>query len=213
MAIKKAQQKAAAARGRMARRAKRDRFIKENKKRIMMIIAGFFALLFLVFGTPWGPAWYYSKIQETKFSAPNRLSHGTITKLYKLGVFYQNTMRKNDALKCYDEIATYYFGFTLNEYSASYVTALDKQHRAEVAIKKGLSGGPPYAVADDELQYVALTIYQYGMIIRDTRSKQFTYRIWNDLYLEQFYKKYPQYLDPSVTKQVDGYVKRIMGQA
>ncbi len=209
--VKKMDARAAKARGRMARRAKRDRWFKENKKRILMIFLGFLLIAFLAFFTPWGPDYYYNKLQEKKMSAPDTVAAGYIEGLYKLGVFYNFTMRENDAMRCYNELSTLYYGFSIYDYATNPETALDKRDDAEARKKKNLSNGPPFRVPDSDLKYIGYSIWRVGEIIQKAQSRQFTLRIWKDLYLDEFKEQHPIQCDPKVTEIVKNYVDRMLG--
>lgn len=203
--------KAAKARARMAKRAKRARFFQENKKRLLMIFLGFLLIVFLLFGTPWGPNYYYMRLQEHKMENPGEVSPRYIEGLYNLGVFYNYTMRSADALRCYNEIGTLYFGFSISDYAYNPEAAEDKRFEAEKRIKKGLGSGPPFKVPASEIKYVGYAIWRVGDIIRRDQSRQFTYRIYKGLYLEDLLVNQPLSCDPKITEIVKGYVDRFTG--
>ncbi len=203
--------RAAKARSRMAKRAKRDRWWKENKKRLLMIFLGFLLICFLCFFTPWGPEYYYSKLQDRKMASPDAVAAGYIEGLYKLGVFYNFTLRNSDAIRCYDEVGSLYFGYGITEYSKNPEAALDKRFTLDDRKKKGLSPGPPFIVPSSDLKYVGLAIWRVGEIIQKDQSRQFTYRIYNGLYLEDFKEANAIHCDPHVTEIVKNYVDRFTG--
>lgn len=207
----KANPKAAKARVRMAKRAKRDRWLRENKKRLLMIFVGFLLIVFLAVGTPWGPDYYYSRLQERKMNGPDAVAPGYIEGLYKLAVFYNFTLRESEATRCYDEIGKLYFGFTLSEYARNPGAAQDQQEMALTRIKKGLGNGPPFTIQDSEARYVGYSIWRLGEIMHKTQSRQFVYRIYNGLYMEDILDKYPIYCDATVTSTVKAYVDRFQG--
>lgn len=211
MAIYKAST-AAGARARMAKRARRQRFWKENKKRIMIGFLVFLFVAFLALATPWGPDYYWNKIQETKMDTPGVVRAGTLQDLYKLGVFYDYTMRSDGAMKCYNEIGKLYFGFTLSEYSVNPETAFEIRRKAQNDIKKGLSKGPPFTVAAEDLPAVSYAIWRAGEIVGKTQSKQFVYRLYNDLYVEELQENHPEALDPQITNIVTAFIDRFMGR-
>lgn len=204
--------KAAAARARMAKRSKRQRWMKENKKRLTIGILAFLGLVFLALFTPWGPDYYYGGIKLHLMETPTKVSSRSIEKLYKLAVFYQYTLRSDAALDVYDEIGSLYFGAKLTEYGRAPSAAFEKRRDAEIRIKKGQIQGPPFTIPEDEVKYVALAVWRAGEIISKENSKQFTYNIYNDLYLEELNKEFPGQMDRGVTEIVQGYVDRITGR-
>lgn len=211
MAMKANAKKAAEARARMAKRAKRARFWKENKKRITMLTLFFFLLTFLALFTPFGTDWYYGKIQNMKRESTHSVAPGVIRELYKLGVFYSYTFRKTDALRCYDEIATLYYGFTFKEYAENPADAFDKRRNAEARKTRGEILGPPFPIQDDEIRYIGYAIWRYGEIIMYGQSKFFTQNIYEELYIDDILAKFPQYCDDDVTTFVRNYVDRMRG--
>lgn len=211
MAMSNANAKAAAARARMAKRAKRARFMKENKKRITMIIVGFFILLALCFLTPWGPGYYRMKIEERKMQSPTAVSSGVIRDLYKLGEFYQYTMRSKDALACYDEIARLYFGFRITEFPRDPAGAFEKRRLAEVAIKKGMGNGPPFSIDESEILYVAKAVWRAGEIMSGDRSKNHILAVYRDLYQGELQQKFPHHMDSEINEIVKNWIDRQRG--
>lgn len=203
------QAKAAAARARMAKRAKRQRWLKENKKRITIGVFGLVGVAFLAIFTPWGPEFYYNEIQLRKMESPDAVSPGTLKDLYGLGVFYHYSMRSKAAMEMYDEIAQLYFGFKLNDYALDPDAALEKQRQAEINKKKGTFKGPPFKIADIDTRYVGLAIWRYGEILQKERPRQFTYRIYKDLYLGEFAEKHPGETDPKVSDYIQTFVDKV----
>ena len=209
--LKEANAKAAKARARMARRAKRARFFKENKKRILLGFVVFLLLLFLAFFTPFGPDYYRSEIDMHKMESPRAVTPGYIRDLYKLGVFYNMTMRKSQALECYDEIGRLFFGFKLVEYSLNPGGAFEKRRQAELNIKRGQGNGPPFVVSEIDIPYVALAIWRTGEIIMHDRSRTFAHTIYRDLYVNEMMEQYPEYLDKDVTEFIVNFNARMLG--
>lgn len=203
--------KAGKARQRMAKRAKRSRFWKENKKRLTIIILAFLAVVFVVFFTPLGPDYYRAKIEERKMETSRNVAAGAIKDLYNLGVFYQYTMRKPKALEVYDEIGRLFFGHKLVEYAMNPERVYERRLEMETNVKRGTSSGPPFVVPDSDIPYVALAIWRVGEIIQFDRSKHFAYNLYNDLYLEEMGERYPHELDPEVTALVQAYCDRFRG--
>lgn len=212
MVLKKVDIKAAKAKARMAKRAKRARFFRENKKRLLMIFLGFLLIVFLLFGTPWGPNYYYMRIQEQKMENPGTVAPGYLRKLYNLGIFYAYTMRGGDALRCFNEIGTLYYGFSIMDYAQNPEGAEDKRFEAEKRIRKGLGNGPPFKVPEEDIKYVGYAIYEVGELIRKEQSRQFPYRIYQGLYLDNIMKEHPLSCDPEITRIVTNYVDRFTGR-
>lgn len=202
---------ASAAKARMAKRARRQRFWKENKKRILYGVVIFLLLVFLALGTPWGPNYYYGKIQARKMASPQAVSDGVLRDLYKLGVFYQYTMREQDALRMFNEMATLYYGFTLSEYATNPDRAFEKRRDAEIRIERGQSNGPPFRVSNEDMRYIPLAIWKVGEIIQKTQSRQFTVRLYDELYINEFLELHPELADPEVTSLVRASVDRFKG--
>ena len=207
------QEQAAKARARMARRGKRARFWKEQKKNMLLIFLGFLLIAGLMIFTPFGPDWYYNRIQSRKFAAPGQIAPGVIKDLYSLGSFYGSSLRKDQAAKMYDEIATYYYGFTFTNFSQNPQGAMDRRFDAERAIAKGSSIGPPYKIDDADLRYVGLALGEAAFIVQGSgRSKQFAARLFNDLYMEDFYADHPEHCDPKMTELVKVAGDRLAGR-
>ncbi len=202
---------AAAAKARMAKRAKRQRFLKENKKRILIGVVTFVAIVLLAVMTPWGPDYYYGKIQARRMETPGVIQEGVIRDLYKLGVFYQNTMRKDDAQRIYNEIATISFGFTFTEFAQNPDAAFAKRSQAEANIKKGIGKGPPYPIPESDQKYVGLAIWRMGETM-DSGPRQFTVRVYEELYMNEFLELHPQDADPEITGIVKWNVDRFYGR-
>lgn len=206
-----AQQKAAKARARMAKRGKRDRFWKKNKKRVTIAIGCFFVLVFLALFTPLGPDYYRSHIDTDRVVGRN-VRAGYIKELYNLGAMYQYTMRSEKALECYDEIGRLYMGVKFDTFAKFLESAQDERFKAENAIKKGQSGGPPYEIDSEDIRYVGYAIWRYGEIIQFTGSKQFAYRLYQYLYLDEILENHPNQTDRDVTALVQAYCDRFMGR-
>lgn len=208
---KGANAKAAAARLRMAKRAKRARFIKENKKRILMIVCGFLLIVGLCVFTPMGPGYYRSMLDERRMDRPGVVSPGAIKDLYGLGVFYAYSFRGSLALECFDEIGRLYFGFKITAYPRDVPGNIEKRRLAEVQKKKGLSQGPPFEIDGSDIPYVAYAVWRTGEIIQHNRAKQDTYVIYRDLYMEEFADKHTYPLEPEVTALVKAWNDRFRG--
>lgn len=207
-----ANQRAAKARVRMAKRAKRDRFWKQNKKRILIVTMVFFLLVFLGVFTPLGPDYYRSRIDSDKMVGSRNVRAGYLKELYNLGVLYQYTMRSDKAKECFDEIAHLYFGFKLDTFAKSPNRGYDERALAEGKIKKGQSQGPPYIVDSEDIRYVGYAIWRMGEIIQFTGSKQFAYNIYQLLYLDDILANHESQTDAGVTEIVQAYCDRFMGR-
>lgn len=203
--------KAAAARARMASRAKRQRWWKENKKRVMYIVLSMVLLALLAFFTPWGPQYYRGQLENNKFESPGRLAPGYIQGMYNLGTFYLHTMRNTEALECYNEIANLYFAFKVTDFAQNSASALDKRDAALLAVRRGQRPGPPFQVDDSEVKYVGMAVWRAGEILRKQLASQFIFRIFNDIYLEEFLPKNEGKDDPETTKLVTTWVNKFRG--
>ncbi|MCL2001633.1 MAG: hypothetical protein FWG74_09375 [Planctomycetes bacterium] len=209
MVVKKVDARAAKARARMAKRARRDRWIKANKKRILMIAGATVLILAVGFFSPIGPDYYYSTLQNRKMSAPDTMAPGYIEGVYKLGVFYNSTFRESDALRCYDEVGLLYFGHRITDYASNPSAAQDRRDTAEDRKKKNLAHGPPFTIPSSEIKYVGNAIWRVGEIIQKTQSRQFVVRIWKDLYMDELVEEHPgSLLDDRVTGIIKGFTDR-----
>lgn len=206
------QAKAAAARARMAKRSRRQRWIKENKKRITIGILVFIVIAFLAIFTPWGPEFYYNEVQARKMESKDVVSPGAIRDLYSLATFYHYSFREKNALDIYNEIGIAYFGFKITDYGLSPENAKEKRRQAELNKKKGVSGIPPFKIDDSDLPYVGLAIFRTGEIMQKDRPKQFIYRVYQELYLDEFLEEHPDAADADITDEVQRYVDRFMGR-
>lgn len=210
--LKDKQAKAAAARARMAKRSKRQRWIKENKKRITYCVLGFILLVFLAIFTPFGPDFYYNNIQMRKMESPTNIAPGTLKDLYSLAMFYQYTFRTKQALEVYNEMAGYYYVFKLTEYANNPDMAWEKRRTALNAVKSGGSKGPPFTINDIDMPYVGLAIFRAGEIMQGDQPKQFVYRIYKDLYLEEFKVEHPEAVEEKPTELIQRFVDKVEGR-
>lgn len=200
------------ARARLAKRARRQRFWKENKKRISVVILLLILLVVLAFVTPWGPDYYRSSIEETKMEAPNRVRPGAVRELYNLATFYDYTMRDDNALDCFDEIALMYFGCKLTTYSADPEANFEVRLKAQAAIETGESHGPPFAVDASDLPYVGKAVFIAGQLMQNKMSKIIVARMYHDLYTEEFLKKHPEACEPEITAAIQGFTRRTINR-
>lgn len=203
--------KAAAARARMASRAKRQRWWKQNKKRVLYIVLSAILLGILAFLTPWGPDYYRGQLENNKFESPGRLAPGYIKGMYNLGTFYVYTMRNTEAMACFNEISNLCFAFRIVDFAQNSESALEKRDIAMLAVRRGEKPGPPFKVEDDELKYVGMAIWRGGEIMRKQYPSQFIFRIFNDLYLVEFLENNEGKDDPETTKLVTTWVNRFRG--
>lgn len=199
---------ALAARNRMAKRAKRQRFFKENKTRIMYGVILLFLLFLFAFFTPYGPDYYKSKIDETKMASKSYVREGYIKELYGLALFYNYTFREAEALKCFDEIYRLYAGFTLLDYVRSPEDNLEKQRQAILAMEREGFAGPPFKIADSDLPYVGYAIWHAGENMVKVMSRLLVNKAYEDLYLGEFYEKHPDKCDPEVTDLIRSYIRK-----
>ncbi len=202
---------AAEARARLAKRAKRTKFYRENKRRIVLLFLGGLTLLILAVFTPIGPDMYYNNIQNRKFSSPGALGTGVLNDLYKLGRFYGLTFRAEKANGCYDEIGKMYYGFTFTEYSQNPDEAMDRRFEAQRLKDRGEGKGPPYAVSPGDLTAVGEALYQIADWNRSFRPRQFARRLF-ELYVEDFYKDHPSACHPDTTRQAKLAFDRLSGK-
>lgn len=211
--IRSRQEQAQKARARMAKRGKRARFYKEQKKNILMIVGGFFLIAGLMIFTPFGPDWYYNRIQGRKFSAPGQVTPGVMGDLYSLATFYSYSFRKDQAMKVYDEIGQMYYGFTFTQFSQGSQAAMERRYAAEDAVAKGSSNGPPFKMDADNLKYVGLALGEAGFIVQSSgRSRILAANLFNTLYMEDFYANHPEACDPKMTELVKAAGDRLAGR-
>ncbi len=202
---------AAEARTRLAKRAKRAKFFRENKKRITLLVLGGIALFFLAIFTPIGPDMYYNSIQNRMFATPGMVGGNALNDLYKLGRFFGLTFRAEKANSCYDEIGKIYYGFTFTEYSQNPDEAMDKRFEAQRLKDRGEGRGPPYTVSPGDLPAVGKAIYQIADWNRAFRPRQFARRLFG-LYVEDFYKDNPGACDADTIRQAKLAFDRLSGK-
>lgn len=203
---------AAAARARMAKRGKRDRFIKQNKKRIIIIVL---AVIFVLGGaimTPWGPNWYFAKVQETKMESRSRVRAGAIRDLYSLAVFYVYTLRQDDALRILDEIGDLYFGVPLSKYGLNPDLYYEQRLTAIESKEKGTIPGPPFDIDPSDAAYVGNAIYRAGLILDTRGGRQWTYIMNKELYVDILEANFPNNLDPATTGLIHDQINRFEGR-
>lgn len=203
---------AAAARARMAKRGKRERFLKQNKKRIIIIIVLAIILLGVAIMTPWGPNWYWQKVQETKMEGRGRVRPGAIREFYNLAIFYVYTMRQDDALKVFDEIGNLYFGVPLSKYGVSPDVYYDQRMDAIEKKENGQTVGPPFDIDPSDAAYVGKAIYRTGLILDSRGGRQFTYNMNKDLFVNVLEANFPNNLDPSTTGLIHDQIDRYEGR-
>jgi hypothetical protein len=159
--------------------------------------------------SPVGPDYYYGKLQARKMSSRTDLAPGYLEGLYKLGRFYSYTMRTDDALRCFDEIGTLFFGFKITEYSMNPGSAMDKLEDAKDRIKKGAFFGPPFKVPDQDLKYVGYALWQVGDLQqKSNKHRSIILRIYKELYMDWLKAEHPQACEKPVTDLLDMYIKR-----
>ncbi|MDR1613816.1 MAG: hypothetical protein LBT97_13695 [Planctomycetota bacterium] len=202
----------AAARARMAKRAKRAQFIKRNKKRVFYGILAFFALVGLAIFTPYGPNWYWNKIQQTKMAGPGRVRAGAIGEIYGLGRFYVLTMRPDESLKIFDEIGNLYFGFPLSKYGTNADTYYDQYMDGVEKKGKGQIVGPPFDIDSSDISYVGSAMFEIGKILDTRGGRQWNYRMYKDLFVEILEAKHLESLDPRIVKLVHDQIDRFEGR-
>jgi hypothetical protein len=203
---------AAAARERMAKRARRAQFWKKNKKRVLIIILIAIAVPIIGLLTPWGPDWYYAKIQREKMQTPGRLRPGTLQKLFTLGVFYGYSMKSDKALEMFDEIGLAFFGVPLSKYGMDPNRGYDERMNNIERKAKGLSVGPPYDVDRSDIKYVGNAIYRIGQILDTRGGRQFTYILNKEFYMGILDEEYPDELDPDTTRLINDQMLRFEGR-
>jgi hypothetical protein len=210
---KERQEQAKRARERMAKRSKRARWWKEQKKHVLMIVGGIVLIFGLMVFTPFGPDWYYNRIQNSKLAGPGQMTQGTIKRLYNLGVFYSYSFRSSEAVKIYDEVATYFYGFTFSEFAMNPLAAMDKRYAAEDLIAENASVGPPYSITGEDLKYVGLCLAEAGFLAQDSgRSRILAANLFNELYMGDFYAEHPEACDPETTELVKAAGDRLAGR-
>ncbi len=199
------------ARNRLAKRAKRAKFFRDNKKRITYLVVGVILLLLLAFLTPFGPDIYYNNIQNRKFATPGSIGTGVVNDLYKLGRFYSITFRAEKGNEIYDEIGKMYYGFTFTEYSMDPNTAMDKRYEAQSLIERGDRKGPPFTIPESDLPGVGKALYQAAEFTRAARPRQFAKRLF-ELYLDDFHAEHPGACDPEITRLAQGAFNKLSGR-
>lgn len=205
----RAKDNASKARDRMGRRARRQRFFKENKQRIMYGFLGFLLILYLAFFTPWGPAYYYNKMQERKWEKAGVLETGYITDLYKLGRFYAITFRSDDAQKCYDEIGMLKYGFTFSEYGADPGVAEEKRVKNLKQIEMGEIQGPPYIIPQSDACAVAFAIRETADKYWADNRRTFAKYLVVTLFQRDFLNEYPHACDRKFVDFMEKYAQRL----
>ena len=199
------------ARARLAGRAKRNRFMKENKKRIILGLMAFVVLAAVLVLSPIGQDMYYQRIEENRFSTPGTIAATTGDDLLTLGRFYGFTFRPQKMIEMYDEIGSMYYGFTFSEYMVNPENAEDKRFEAERLKKRGERSGPPYALDDANLRAVGASLYFAAEWTRSNRPKQFAKRLF-DLYVEDFYVAHPEACDPATVGRAKLAADRLGGR-
>lgn len=204
--------KAAKARARMAGRARRARFFKENKKRLTYGGLAFALLIFVAFFSPLGPDWYYGKLQQGKWASQTTLGTGYFAGLYKLAKFYEYTFRSGKAQECYNEIGQLYYGFSFSSYGSNPPAAMEKRFESERAKAKGLSNGPPYNVSTDDLQYIGYAIRGVAEHFAADNRRGFGRNLVEDLFLNDFCEEHPSACPAEFTEEMRNYGRFLAGR-
>lgn len=211
--IREREKQAAAARARMAKRGKRAKFWKENKKRLTLITLACIAAAFLAVFTPLGPDYYYATIQQNKFSSRGQIAPGTFKSLYNLGTFYANTLRKDKALECYDEILEGFYNFKAYEFGENADKSMEKYQASLRDVERGLTSGPPFRVPDSELPYVGYAIFSAAeTMMAKGAARSFPQRLISQVYLNDFYVRFPEACDAKITDQARKIDERLTGR-
>ena len=136
---------------RLAKRAKRARFSKENKTKILLLGAlVVFAPVILAF-MPATSNWFDDQAKEMikgyEATGDSDKLAEAIEKRYQLSQLYSYTLRPDKAAKQWDEIAKWYYGYSLMKWAEGAQKAIDAENDALIArknIQQGKSKGPPY---------------------------------------------------------------------
>lgn len=187
----KGDDKASKARARMAARSKRARFFKENKKRITYSILGLIGFVVFAFFTPFGPDYYYGKLQQRKWESSGVIAPGYLPGLLKLARFYGYTFRQEQAMKTYNEIAQIYYGVPFNEFALSPTTALEKRYQKADNVAKGLDKGPPFKVPTGDVPAVGYSIQEMADIYVAQGRRGWGRNLIRDLFIGDFLEEQP----------------------
>jgi len=135
----------AAAKIRLANRAKRARFWKENKTKILLLAAlVVFSPLILAF-MPATANWFENQakdlIKEYELSKDSERLAEAIEKKYNLSLLYSYTLRHDQAAKQWDDIAKWYYGYSVMKWSEGGQKRTDAESEALALRKKNARDG------------------------------------------------------------------------
>ncbi len=204
--------KVANARVRMAKRARRARFFKENKKRIGYGVVLFILLMFAAFFTPLGPDWYYGKLQQNRMASASTVGTGYFEGLYKLGRFYQYTFRKDKAEECYNEIGAMFYGFTFSNFGTDPTGSMERRFESERQKAKGQIEGPPFAASERDLPYVGFAMHRVAEFFDADNRRGFGRNLVVDLYLNDFCQEHPFACPAEFTAEMRRYGDFLAGK-
>lgn len=185
----------------MAGRAKRARFFKENKKRIGYCVLAFIAFVFFAFFTPFGPDYYYGKLQDRKWESNGVVQQGYLAGLYKLGKFYSFTFRQGKAVECYDEMATLFYGFKFSEFGLSPEKALEKRDIAEAEKARGKVMAP-FRISSADLPFIGYAIRAMAEHFMAEGRRGYSRNLVIKLYLDEFMEEHPDALPTSFNENM-----------
>lgn len=194
--------KASKARARMAKRAKRARFLKENKKRITYGVLGFIGFLFFAFFTPFGPDYYYERLQQRKWESNGVIKSGYLSDLNKLASFYSMTFRSGKAAETYDEVGKIYYGFSFSEFAPEPGSAFEKRAERLADIERGRASGPPFKVPDSDLPAVGYAALYAAEVFQGNGRRGFAKNLIKDLLLDDFIAEHPSAMPPKFVENV-----------
>ena len=206
---------AAHAKIRLAKRAKRARFWKENKSKILLLAALVVVAPALVVFTPVGPNWYKGQIKQVldEYLAtqdPEMLTEA-IEKTYNLSQLYAHTLRPEQAFKEWDRITEWYYGYRLSEWSINDDSAAKAEKKGLDARRKNIREGKigvPYDFPPEAIPYLEKAILNMAESFRDTH-RTWRFRILQDKYLGEFAKKHPA--DPENVKMAEEAIRLYKG--
>lgn len=188
----------------LARRAKwRKRWQKWKTVIVAVTLLVVLVPSFLAF-TPWAPQWYHDKVMEELLDAEakqkdpktKKVSPEAFKQLYDLAMFYSYTLRSDDAVAGWDELAKMRYGYSLVKWVFS--DGQDKGKKAErLASKMELN-----AECDAYAGYAVARLAEYYDM---KKHKGFALRLYEELYMKDFKGKPGE--DPTLTEHGEIFIR------
>lgn len=199
----------------LAWRAKWRARFKAWKKTITIAIVVPVALLSVLVFTPWLPDYYEKGILKYQFEegSDDHIRHEAVEQMYKLGCFYNYTMREDKGAECFLKITEWHYGFSIQKWCYEREKCEKERRTAlrDIKRKKKRDGkvfkGPPFIFEKRTEPFIGYSLFRYGEY-NDRIHKAMTKQIYEE-YIATF-SEAPG-ADPVFTNRAQLFIARYKG--